>query len=120
VDRGRRILVHCAVVIATGMGARCMDHRPEPVRAPRSSPSVAVPVTVAAAAKPDLLYLAGLGSLPAFFTAGIRSHVVGKPIVTSWLSEEEHLMVNGQHTPRRRVTVNEPPASAVAKQSRPS
>lgn len=120
-DRGRRILVHCAVVIATGMGASYLDHRPEAVRAPRSSPSVAVPVTVAAAAKSDLLDLAGLGSVRAFLNVGLRSQVDGKAILTSSRSEGERLVVDGQHTLLDpRVTVNEPPASAVAKQSRSS
>jgi hypothetical protein len=119
VDRGRRILAHCAVVIAAGMGASYLDHRPEPVRAPRSSPSVAVPGTVAAAAKSDLLDLTGPGSVRAVLSVGLRSQVDDKPILTSWRSEGERLVVNREHTLLDpRVTVNERPASAVAKQSR--
>jgi hypothetical protein len=70
----------------------------------------------------DLLYLTGLGSVRTFFPIGIRLPVDGKPIVTSRLSEGERVVVNGQYTLRLdpRVTVNEPLASAVAKESRSS
>ena len=93
VDRGRRILVHCAVAIATGLGAWSLDHGPEPVRASGLSPSVAVPVIVPGTAKRKIFYLAG--------------------------PEAEHLVVNGRYT-NPPVTVNEPPAPAIAKQSRSS
>jgi hypothetical protein len=82
---------------------------------------VAVPVTVAAAATSDWLDLAGLGSVRAFLSVGLRSQVDDKPILTSWRSKGERLVVNGRHTLLDpRVTVNEAPASAVAKQSRSS
>ena len=116
-DRGRRILVHCAVAIAAAIGAWSLGHRPEPVRASRSSPSAAVEVT---AAKREFVYLAGPGPVRAFFTAGIRSQAGGKPVVT-WLSEAGRLVVNPRYAVRdRAVTVNEPAAAAVAKQSRSS
>jgi hypothetical protein len=68
VDRGRRIVVHYA--IASGSTGACdLHHGPEPVRAIHSSASVTVPVTVAAAATHDLLYLTGPGSVRAFFTS---------------------------------------------------
>jgi hypothetical protein len=123
VDRGRRIVVHYAVAIAIGGTGVCDLHRVlEPVRATGSSASVAVPVTVAAAARRDLPYLSGLGSVRAFFTVGIRSQADGKLIVTSRLSEGERVVINGRYTLPldRRVTANEPPASAGAKWSRSS
>ncbi len=116
-DRGRRIVVHYA--IASGSTAACdRHHGPEPVRVSRSSASVTVPVTVPAAAKHDLLYLSGPGSV--FFTVDIRSPVDSKPIVTSEFSKGEPVVVNGRYTLRvdPRVTANEP--STVAKQSHPS
>ena len=122
-DRGRRIGVHYAVAITTGGPAACgLPHAPEPVRPTRSSASAAVPVTVASAANRDLPYLSGVGSVRAFFTVGMRPQVDGKPIVPSWLSEGERVVVNGQYTLRldRRMTANEPPGSAVAKRSRSS
>jgi len=116
VDRGRRILVHCAVAIATGLGAWSLDHGPEPVRASGLPPSVAVGLTVPAAAKRDL---SGPRPVRAFFTADITSQAGGKSVVTCWLSEAERLVVNGRYT-NPPVTVNEPPAPAIAKQSRSS
>jgi hypothetical protein len=113
VDRGRRIVVHYA--IASGNTAACnLHHAPEPVRASRSSASV----TVAAAAKHDLLYLTGPGSV--FFTVDIRSPVDSNPILTSEFSKGEPVVVNGRYTLRvdPRVTANEP--STVAKQSHSS
>jgi hypothetical protein len=121
VDRGRQSVVHCAVAIG-GTGACDLHHGPELLRATRSSVSAAVPVTVASAAKRDLPYLTGLDSVRAFFPVGIRSQVDGKPIVTSRLSEAERVVVNRRYAlrPDRRVIANEPPASALAKQSRSS
>ena len=120
-DRGRHSVGHHAVAIAIGGPGACdLRHRPEPLRSTRSS--AAVPVTVASAAEPDLPYLTGLGSVRAFFTVGIRSQVDGKPIVTSRLSEAERVVINRLYALRldRRVTANEPPAFALAKQSRSS
>jgi hypothetical protein len=121
VDRGRGIVVHYAIA-SGGTGARDLHHAPEPVRAARSSASVTVPVTVAAAAKHDPLYPAGPGSVRALFTVDTSSQVDSKPIVTSEFSEGERVVVNGRYTLRLepRVTANEPPASTVAKQSRSS
>jgi hypothetical protein len=60
VGRGRRSVAHYAIG-SGGTGACNLHHGPEPVRAIRSCVSVTVPVTVAAAAKHDLLYLIGPG-----------------------------------------------------------
>jgi hypothetical protein len=121
VDRGRRIVVHYAIA-SGGTGACGLHHDPEPVRAIHSSAPVTVPVTVAVAAKHDLLDLTGPGSVRAFFTVGIRSQVDRQPIATSEFSEGERVVVNGRYTLRLdpRVTASEPPASTVAKQSRSS
>jgi multidrug efflux system membrane fusion protein len=80
VARGRRILFYCAVVIAVGgTGTWYLHQGPEPVRAARSAPPTAIPVSVAMATKRDLpIYLTGLGSVQASFTVGIRPQVDGK------------------------------------------
>lgn len=118
-DRGRRIVVHYAIA-SGGTGACDLRHGPEPVRAIRSSASVTVLVTVAAAAKHDLRYLTGPGSVRTFFTVGIRSQVARKPIAT--FSEGERVVVTGRYPLRLdpRVTASGALASTVAKQSRSS
>lgn len=77
--RGRRILLYCAVVIGVGgTGGWYLHQGADPVKAERSSASVAVPVTTAVVTKRDLpIYLTGLGSVQASFTVGIRPQVDG-------------------------------------------
>jgi hypothetical protein len=72
VDRGRSILVDCAVAIATGgTGLWYLHQGPETVRAAHSS--------VAVATRRDLpVYLTPLGSVLAFFAVGVGSQVDGK------------------------------------------
>jgi hypothetical protein len=122
VDRGRRIGVHYAGAIATGGTGACDG--PEPIRATHSSASVAVAVTVVgvAAAKRDLPYFSGIGSVRAFLAVSMWAQLDRKPIMPPRLSEGERVTVNGQYTlrPDRRVTANKPPASAIADRSRPS
>jgi hypothetical protein len=97
VERARRILVHYAVAIAIGgAGAWYLHHGPEEVRAARSSASVAVPVTAAAATKRDLLYLTGLGSVRALFTVGNRSQVdskAEKALLTEFQAKKGNVLV---------------------------
>jgi membrane fusion protein, multidrug efflux system len=79
VGRGRRILLYCAVVIGvSGIGVWYLHQGAEPVKAARSPPSAAVPVTTAIATKRDVpIYLTGLGLVQASFTIGIRPQVDG-------------------------------------------
>jgi hypothetical protein len=77
---------------------------------------------VVAAAKRDLPYFSGVGSVRAFSTVGMRAQVDGRPITPSQVSKGERVMINGRYMLRldRRVTANKPPASALAKRSHSS
>jgi membrane fusion protein, multidrug efflux system len=74
--RSRFLLISTIVVAIAGVGAWYELERAEPVVKATTAP---VPVTVAIASRGDLpIYLAGLGTVQASFTVGIRPQVDGK------------------------------------------
>jgi multidrug efflux system membrane fusion protein len=92
---GRRrrgyVISAALVVVVLGGGLYWRQSRaPELARAPRPPGGLAVPVTVAVAARQDVpVYLTGIGAVQAWFTVKVHSQVDGKL--------EEVLFTEGQH-----------------------
>jgi multidrug efflux system membrane fusion protein len=98
VIRRRIVLVAVSAVIAAGALSWFVLQGPEPVRADRPPPRVAIPVSIAAAARRDMpIYLGGLGTVQALYTVGIHSQVDGKLL--------EVLFTEGQHVKQGDVLV---------------